>query len=156
MQKDASFAQQTKGEESVHAESSPCIHTVKLHTSPLVRGVYIFLSILCLILAVLGIVLPGVPSFDFLFLATFFAARSSSRLHRWLLKNRYVNLLLVQYQGGFKKISRLRKCMLTFSGVLISVSFIFSSIHMHLKLSLLLILLIFLLWIWSRSEKIES
>lgn len=63
MQKDASFAQQTKGEESVHAESSPCIHTVKLHASPLVRGVYIFLSILYLILAVLGIVLLGVPSF---------------------------------------------------------------------------------------------
>ncbi|MCU4579842.1 YbaN family protein [Acinetobacter gyllenbergii] len=156
MQKDASLAQQTKGEDSVHAEPSPCIHKVKLHASPLVRGAYIVLTILCLILAVLGIILPGVPSLDFLFLATFFAARSSSRLHQWLLQNRYVNLLMMQYQGGFKKISRLRKCMLTFSCVLISISLFFSSIHMHLKLSLLLILLICLVWIWSRSEKIES
>ncbi|PKF31031.1 YbaN family protein [Acinetobacter proteolyticus] len=156
MQKDASLAQQTKNEDSVHTESSPYIHKVKLHASPLVRGVYIVLAMLCLILAVLGIVLPGVPSFDFLFLATFFAARSSSRLHRWLLQNRYVNLLPVQYQGGFKKISRLRKFMLTFSCVLISISLFFSSIHMHLKLSILLILLICLVWVWSRSEKIES
>ncbi|MBC5785299.1 YbaN family protein [Ramlibacter sp. USB13] len=43
---------------------------------------------LCLVLAVVGIVLPVMPTVPFLVVAAWAAARSSPRLHRWLLTHR--------------------------------------------------------------------
>lgn len=45
------------------------------------------LGLVCVGLAVVGIVLPLLPTVPFLLLATFFFARSSSRLHNWLLSH---------------------------------------------------------------------
>lgn len=113
----------------------------------------VILAILCIVAAVVGVVLPGIPTLDFLFLATFLAAKGSTRLHRWLYQNRYIRLLMTQYQGGFKYISRSRKWMMTMSIVLAMLMLILSSLHLHFKLSVLTILVIVLIWIWIRSEK---
>lgn len=51
------------------------------------RFVWAFLGLLCLGLAVIGIVLPLLPTVPFLLLAAFFFARSSERLHNWLLSH---------------------------------------------------------------------
>lgn len=45
------------------------------------------LGLLCVGLAVIGIVLPLLPTVPFLLLAAFFFARSSERLHNWLLSH---------------------------------------------------------------------
>ena len=45
------------------------------------------LGLICVGLAVIGIVLPLLPTVPFLLLAAFFFARSSSRLHYWLLSH---------------------------------------------------------------------
>lgn len=45
------------------------------------------LGLICVALAVIGIVLPLLPTVPFLLLAAFFFARSSSRLHNWLLSH---------------------------------------------------------------------
>ncbi|MCL6283487.1 YbaN family protein [Ruegeria sp. 2012CJ41-6] len=46
------------------------------------------LGLICVGLAVIGVVLPLLPTVPFLLLAAFFFARSSSRLHDWLLSHR--------------------------------------------------------------------
>ena len=155
MPKNASLRCKAKSTDCGDVEALQAPQKETLHASLIMRGVFITLTIVCLVLAVLGIVLPGVPTFDFLFLATFFAAKGSTRLHHWIHQNRYIHLLLTQYTDGFKSISRVRKWMMTLTIVLISISLILSSLHMHIKLTLMLILLVGMLWIWSRAEKIE-
>ncbi|MCW9043166.1 MAG: YbaN family protein [Pseudopelagicola sp.] len=51
------------------------------------RYLWAALGILCLILGVVGIVLPLLPTVPFLILAAFLFARSSERLHHWLLSH---------------------------------------------------------------------
>ncbi len=46
------------------------------------------LGLICVTLAIIGVVLPLLPTVPFLLLAAFFFARSSSRLHNWLLSHK--------------------------------------------------------------------
>lgn len=49
------------------------------------RGLWLAGGLIALALAAVGIVLPLLPTVPFLLLAAFCFARSSERLHRWLL-----------------------------------------------------------------------
>lgn len=49
------------------------------------RFVWASLGLICVALAAIGVVLPLLPTVPFLLLAAFLFARSSSRLHHWLL-----------------------------------------------------------------------
>ena len=51
------------------------------------RYLWAALGILCLILGMVGVVLPLLPTVPFLILAAFLFARSSDRLHNWLLSH---------------------------------------------------------------------
>jgi len=51
------------------------------------RYLWAALGILCLILGMVGVVLPLLPTVPFLILAAFLFARSSERLHNWLLSH---------------------------------------------------------------------
>jgi len=49
--------------------------------------VWAALGLICVALAAIGVILPLLPTVPFLLLAAFFFARSSSRLHNWLLSH---------------------------------------------------------------------
>ena len=51
------------------------------------RYVWALLGLLCLLLGVVGVILPLLPTVPFLLLAAFLFARSSERLHNWLLSH---------------------------------------------------------------------
>jgi uncharacterized protein len=72
----------------------------KLAKTWVVRWLCIVLAWLCLGLGTLGIVIPGLPTFDFYFLATIFAAKGSARLHGWIVNNRFVAPVLNQWQNN--------------------------------------------------------
>jgi uncharacterized protein len=52
------------------------------------------------ILGVIGIVLPVLPTTPFLLLAVFCYARSSERFHRWLLNHRWLGPYIASYRSG--------------------------------------------------------
>lgn len=62
------------------------------------RYVALILAVFFLALAIVGVVLPGVPTVPFLLLAAWFAARGSDRLHRWLLAHPRFGKMLADWQ----------------------------------------------------------
>jgi len=64
----------------------------------LMRGLFLILGLLFLALAVLGVVLPGLPTTPFLLLAAGCFAKSSPRLYNWLLGNRTFGPMIQDWQ----------------------------------------------------------
>ncbi len=62
------------------------------------RVVYLALAMLFLVLATIGVVLPGLPTTPFLLLASYLLSRSSPRMHNLLLANRWFGPILADWQ----------------------------------------------------------
>ena len=62
------------------------------------RMLYRFLGLLFLALAILGVVLPGLPTTPFLILAAWFFARSSEKWHQRLLQSELFGPLLRNWE----------------------------------------------------------
>jgi uncharacterized membrane protein YbaN (DUF454 family) len=70
----------------------------RIHDSHLVRVFFVAAGFLALILAVLGVVLPVLPSTPFVLLAAACFARSSERFHNWLLSHRVAGPVIREWQ----------------------------------------------------------
>ncbi|MCW8919654.1 MAG: YbaN family protein [Gammaproteobacteria bacterium] len=66
--------------------------------SRLIRWPALLLAYLFLVLAIIGIALPGLPTVPFLLLSAWFAARGSTRLHRWLYAHPQLGSLLIDWE----------------------------------------------------------
>lgn len=65
---------------------------------PLWKWLYVSLGISFVFLAVIGVILPLVPTTPFLLLASYFFVRSSPRLNSWLLHSRLFGPILRDWQ----------------------------------------------------------
>ena len=72
--------------------------SIRLHDSRLVRSLYLTLGIVALILAVLGAVLPVLPTTPFVLLAAACFARSSEHFHDRLLANRFAGPIIREWR----------------------------------------------------------
>ena len=61
---------------------------------------FIVLGCLSLVLAVLGVVLPILPTVPFLALAAFCFAKSSDRLNNWLINTKFYQNNLADFKAG--------------------------------------------------------
>ena len=68
-----------------------------LKKSRLTRVLYIIGGTLSLALAILGIVLPGLPTTPFALLSAYLYAKSSEKLYNWLLSNRILGPRIRNY-----------------------------------------------------------
>ncbi|MES9923005.1 MAG: YbaN family protein [Candidatus Thiodiazotropha endolucinida] len=80
----------------------------------LTRWAALILAYLFLALAVIGVILPGLPTVPFLLLAAWFAAKGSERLHGWLYAHPYFGKLLVDWeqQGAISRSSKVTAVIL--------------------------------------------
>ncbi len=53
----------------------------------MIRGIWATAGLICVVLGVIGLFLPFLPTVPFLLAAGFFFGKSSVRLHRWLLNH---------------------------------------------------------------------
>jgi len=72
------------------------------------RLVALILAYLFLVLAIVGVFLPGFPTVPFLLLTAWFAARGSDRLHSWLYSHPHLGKLLIDWeqQGAVSRTSK--------------------------------------------------
>jgi uncharacterized membrane protein YbaN (DUF454 family) len=70
-----------------------------LRTGP-ARVIWLALALVSLALGAVGVVLPVLPTTPFLLLAAYAAARSSTRLHAWLLGHRLFGPPIRDWQAG--------------------------------------------------------
>lgn len=64
------------------------------------RGLFVATGILSVCIGVVGVVVPILPTTPFLILAAACFLRSSERLHRWLLTNRFFGEYIRRYRAG--------------------------------------------------------
>ena len=74
----------------------------------------LLLAYLFLVLALIGVILPGIPTVPFLLLAAWFSAKGSERLHRWLYAHPHLGKLLIDWeqQGAISRSSKTIACLL--------------------------------------------
>jgi len=65
-----------------------------------VRWLLLVFAGLCLVMGAIGVVVPGLPTTVFILMAAWAAARSSPRLHGWLMRHRLFGPMLVNWQNG--------------------------------------------------------
>jgi len=70
---------------------------LSLDPKPIVRFFFLFLGLISLILGILGIFVPLLPTTPFLLLSSFSFARSNERFNHWLLTNRFFGKHLQDY-----------------------------------------------------------
>ncbi len=112
----------------------------------------IFLGWFFVLVAIIGVVLPLLPTTPFLILALALFAKSSNRFHQMLLNNRWVGDSLRQWEAT-KSVSRQTKRRSTIL-VLVSFSTSIAILHGRLELQLFLVTLglVMLFIIWQIKE----
>ena len=109
----------------------------ELHRSRLVRALLWIAGSLSLVLGVIGIVLPGLPTTPFILLAAACYAKASPRLHAWLLNHRWFGPMLRDWESD-RSLTRRTKTVAVVS-MLVMVGFPVWTFHGRLALQLVLL-----------------
>jgi hypothetical protein len=119
--------------------------------SIIVRSIYLILGLICLGFALLSW-LPGIPTFDFVVLAAFFFARSSDRLHAWMMNHRLFGKIINGYRD-----SGLTMRMKWLAALAITLSLGFSAVFLidgQILRTVLAVVYLYALWfVFSRPTR---
>lgn len=108
-------------------------------------------AVLCLILGVIGIFVPGLPTTVFILIAAWAAARSSPRLHQWLWYHRLFGPMLRDWaRGGW--VSRRAKWNASFLMALCAVILFFIVSQRWAVIAAIGSMACVLTWLWCRPE----
>ena len=116
-----------------------------------VRWLLLVFAVLCLVMGLIGVVVPGLPTTVFILLAAWAAARSSPRLHGWLMRHRLFGPMLVNWQnGGF--VSRRAKWSATVAMAVCAVILWFTAHQVWGAWLGIGSMACVLVWLWFRPE----
>ncbi|NBA94645.1 YbaN family protein [Pseudomonas sp. R5(2019)] len=119
--------------------------------SKLSRLLFGLLAYSSLAIGLIAIVVPGLPTTEFILLAAWAATRSSPRLSAWLENHRLFGPMLFNWRNG-KVIARKAKVSATLS-MLICAGIMLTLLEHHwTMLAAIGGMLLGNLWIWSRPE----
>lgn len=116
------------------------------------RWLWLALAYVSLALAVLGVVIPGLPTTEFVLLAAWAAARSSPRLAAWLENHRLFGPSLRNWRDG-GVINRRAKLLASLSMVMALLIMLLTVSHLPSVAFAALGMGCGAAWIWSRPEQ---
>ena len=89
------------------------------------RIFFIILGVVCVILAGLGVLLPGLPATPFLLLASYAFARSSKKMHDWLINHKVFGPILSDFldRKGIRLHIKIISLVMMWGMMLLSVFF---------------------------------
>jgi len=71
---------------------------ITFESSRVRRALFVALGVICVVIGVAGVFLPGVPTTEFIIAASYLFARSSPRLEGWLEGNRWFGPVLRRFR----------------------------------------------------------
>lgn len=118
-----------------------------------VRALYLVAGITCVVLGLIGVVLPLLPTTPFLLVAAFCFSRSSERLHQSLLNNRFFGKIITDWEND--GVIPLKAKIIATSMMLLMVSYplIFKNFHLGLKVVVVMTIIGAMSYIWSRPSE---
>ena len=121
--------------------------------TPVTKVLYLIAGMICLLLGLIGVVLPLLPTTPFVLLAAFCFSRSSEKLHRKLLENKLFGPLIRDWEES-GVIPLKAKCIGSAMMILmVSYPLIFRDFALELKLLVVLTIIAVLCYIWSRTSE---
>jgi uncharacterized membrane protein YbaN (DUF454 family) len=96
--------------------------------------IYIFIGTIFLVIGIIGIIVPVLPTTPFVLLSAGCYFRGSSRFHNWLLNHNYFGPIVREYSDGkgMRKKSKVKAILLTWIMVLGTAIFLLDSFSMRL------------------------
>ncbi len=91
-----------------------------VYKSKPLRILYITLGILCVLLGIIGFIVPLMPGVLFIILSVYFFSRSSKKLHDWIMEHKYLGKYAQYYYGDLKM--PLKAKIITIAMIVVSLS----------------------------------
>lgn len=123
--------------------------------SKMARVLYGLLAYTSLIIGLIAIVVPGLPTTEFILLAAWAATKSSPRLSAWLENHKLFGPMLHNWRNG-KVITRRTKVCATVSMVICSLVMWFTLKQHWPVYAAIAGMVLVNLWIWSRPERVTA
>ncbi|CAA6826111.1 MAG: Unknown protein [uncultured Sulfurovum sp.] len=103
-------------------------------------------------LAILGVILPLLPTVPFLLLAAFFFAKSSEKLHTWLLNHKLFGKMIDDWhrKGAINKKAKYLSTLSVLLVIIISLALSLKPLILSIQIVLLSLVLLF---IWTRPNQ---
>lgn len=134
-------------------EPAPDEADVREHASPLVRGLLIAAGSLCVVLGLIGILLPLLPTTPFLLLAAACYARASRRFYHWLLANRTFGPLIHEWRRHRSIPYRTKISAIALMSVTLAASIVFFVRPGWLQAALALLGLALAVWMYRLPSR---
>lgn len=103
-------------------EERPVRSTFEKQGHQLVRALWFIAGTICVVLGAIGIVLPILPTTPFLLAAAACYYKSSERMHKWLLNNKWLGEYISNYVEGKGLTKKTKITALTVLWITISLS----------------------------------
>jgi uncharacterized membrane protein YbaN (DUF454 family) len=113
---------------------------------------WLLLGLITLALALLGVFLPLLPTVPFLLLSAFFFARSSEKLHSWLINHPTFGTMIKEWheKGAINQKAKIFATISITVVILISLIMDVKAFVLYIQLILLSLVLLF---IWTRPTE---
>lgn len=115
------------------------------------RWLLITVAVLCLVLAVIGVIVPGMPTTVFVLLAAAAATRSSPRLAAWLEGHRLFGPLILDWRDG-GRVRRRSKWHATVAMTCCAGVLLWTAPSRWVASIAICSMAIVLAWLWCRPE----